>query len=315
MKRIALISTYCNTPEKIQVLKSNLIRLNELGVDSIVLALFELPFDVINLSTYCFFTKDNPIIRWPVFCRLSQKSFFENGRSFTLVKGLSEYGFAHAWQYKTLSRIARNYDYDIFYFMNYDLRIDDSVVRAFNSKSISCNLWPCQREDFFSLATLTFMAFDRNNLDRIVDLIDQSKYVYHMQQNPYDTPEHWIEKVCRWNLSPIFEEDVISDLVGNYSEEDMHNYSKLNSAKLFIQKCNSQSFNVDLIVYAYSGEKTIKVKTNLGEEIYSGPSPAFFTLSRETDIQLTAVTVEIDEESQEIIRDIREIDINQIIFH
>ena len=315
MKRIVLISTFCNTEEKLKMLKSKLIELKSMGIDSMILTQFELPFSVIELATYCFITRDNPIIKWPEFSRLARKQVFENGKAFLLVKGISDYGFAHASQYKTLSKIALSYDYEVFYFMNYDLLVDETVVKALSANDISCNLWPCQRGDFSARATLNFMAFNRENLIKLIESIRREQYVSNLLANPSDATEHWIDRLCTDTLAPVFEESPVTDLVCNYSGIDHHNYSKIESAKIFIQKCNLERFSVDLIVYEYAGEKTISVKTNLGEEEYTGLSPAIFTLSKDTDELLTTVVIDIDGESQELINDIRGVDINQIVLY
>ena len=316
MKRIVLISTFCNTEEKLQILKNKLIELKSMGIDSMILTQFELPFSVIELATYCFITWDNPIIKWPEFAILDRKQIIENGKSFFLVKGHLDYGFAHAAQYKTLSKIALSYDYEVFYFMNYDLLIDEKVVTALRSSAISCNLWPGQRGNFWARVTLNFMAFDRENLIKLIESISREQYLSNRIANPADPPEYWIDQLCTEILSPVFEEFPVTDLVNHYDGiNDHHNYSKIESAKIFIQKCNLERFSVDLIVYEYAGEKTIRVKTNLGEEEYTGLSPAIFTLAKDTDEFLTTVMIDIDGESQELIDDIRGIDINQIVLY
>ena len=63
MKKLALISTFCNTQEKIDILKTNLLKLKKLNVDTLILTPFNLlPNEIINLSTHCIITNENPIL-------------------------------------------------------------------------------------------------------------------------------------------------------------------------------------------------------------------------------------------------------------
>lgn len=63
MKKLALISTFCNTQEKIDTLKNNLIKLKKLNVDTLIFTPNNLlPSKIIELSTHCIITNENPIL-------------------------------------------------------------------------------------------------------------------------------------------------------------------------------------------------------------------------------------------------------------
>ena len=311
MKKIALISTFCNTPEKVEVLRNTLIQLKELGVDSAMLTSLEIPFDVISLATYCFTTKENPRIKWPEYARISKKSFFENGTSFTLVTGLADYGFAHAWQYKKLSQIALTYDYEIFYLVNYDLNFDERVIDALRSNEIVCSIWAHTRGDFSANATLNFACFNRENILRFGEIVTREQYVSHLAQT-HDSTEHWFEKLYLGIDQVKFEDHQITDLIAEGGSTDIYDISQIKSVKIFVQKCNLDRFDVNLLVYSFSEEKNIRVITNLGEHGYSGKGPCLFTLALDSDDLLKTVVIEVDGESQELLPQIRSIDINQI---
>ena len=62
MKKIVLISTFCDTEEKIIVLKENILSLKQLGLDTLVISPLILPAEIIEISDFVFFTKENPIL-------------------------------------------------------------------------------------------------------------------------------------------------------------------------------------------------------------------------------------------------------------
>ena len=65
MKKIALISTFCNTPEKVHILVENVKILKSLGVDVMVNSFISLEPEIINYFDFYFQTKENPLLRWP----------------------------------------------------------------------------------------------------------------------------------------------------------------------------------------------------------------------------------------------------------
>ena len=74
MKKIALISTFCDTEEKQNLLKENIIKIKNLKIDVIVISPLQIPHDIINLCDYFLYTKENPVFDWPL------KSYFFGGK-------------------------------------------------------------------------------------------------------------------------------------------------------------------------------------------------------------------------------------------
>ena len=56
MKKIALISTFCDTEDKVQILIENIRTLKNIGLDTLVISPIILPSKVIELSDFVFFT-------------------------------------------------------------------------------------------------------------------------------------------------------------------------------------------------------------------------------------------------------------------
>jgi len=307
MKKVALISTFCDTQEKIDVLKSSLLKLTELGIDSLIITPIELPQEVIQMSTYCFFTKENPILKWPEYCRVVSSVISENGKSFKVNMGLSYYGFAAAWQIKKLSQLALTYEYDRFYVLVYDVLFDETLINALRSDDHTCTVWPVIRGTYYSRASLHFMAFDRENLAKLAESISREQYVSTMVQNPAETTEGWFVKLCEEKVNPSFAEDPVTDLISYYQDADHFDIAKMKAAKVFVQKCNENGFDVRLLIYAYQGEKKIIIRTNLGDHEFEGQSPYEVTIANGTDFGLSSVVIQIDGYEKEIIDQIREV--------
>ena len=66
-KKIALISTFCDTPEKIKILSTNIKKIKSLGVDVMAISpsFISLPEEITSECDYFFYTKDNPLLGWP----------------------------------------------------------------------------------------------------------------------------------------------------------------------------------------------------------------------------------------------------------
>ena len=58
MKKIALISTFCNTEEKQNLLKENIIKIKNLGIDVIAISPIQIPQDIVSLCDYFLYTKE-----------------------------------------------------------------------------------------------------------------------------------------------------------------------------------------------------------------------------------------------------------------
>jgi hypothetical protein len=57
MKKVVLISTFCDTPEKLEVLERNIDNVKTCGLDVIVISPFFLPESIQKKCDYFFLTK------------------------------------------------------------------------------------------------------------------------------------------------------------------------------------------------------------------------------------------------------------------
>ena len=91
MKKIALISTFCDTEEKLNILEKNIIKIKNLGIDVMAISPIVIPQHIVNLCDYFFYTKDNELLKWPVrmYTHWYQMSISES-KITTLQRGLAD---------------------------------------------------------------------------------------------------------------------------------------------------------------------------------------------------------------------------------
>lgn len=182
MKKVALISTFCDTKEKEKILLSNIKSLKENGVDIICIGPNFIPIDyeVIRNSDHFLFTKENPVLEWPDrACSHWKEIFFGEGKKLRLTHYTIDYGWAALYHIKKMLQVALGYDYNLFYPMVYDLEIDESVLKEITSdvtNSFYTRLNPKNPSEKWE-STLHFLVFDRDTAKKIETQISLENYL------------------------------------------------------------------------------------------------------------------------------------------
>jgi len=86
MNKVALISTYCDNQEKIDVLQKNINIVKSYGLDVIVISPIVLPKDIQEQCDYFFITKDNPVLEWPKKSMYIWKELLLGNEKFRITK-------------------------------------------------------------------------------------------------------------------------------------------------------------------------------------------------------------------------------------
>ena len=232
-KKVALISTFCDTEEKLNILEENIIKIKRLGIDVIAISPIEIPQKIVNLCDYFFYTKDNELLKWPIrmYTHWYQMPISE-GRITTLQRGLADYGWAGLHQVKKLSQIALTFDYDMFYHMIYDLEIDDVVENEFKSNNINIvhpRRDPHHPETLWE-TTLHFMVFDRDMMSKIEKEITLEEYL--------GTNGMAEGEVLKWKnkFNIPTSNHPVKDKIFYWGDYDFFNYSPFNDFKMFLSK-------------------------------------------------------------------------------
>lgn len=234
-KKVVLISSFCDNQKKMDVLKENLIKLKSLNLDTMVIAPNFLPVDeeIIKLSDFVFYTKENPLLKYPIrqYTHWYEKQL-PDGRVTTLHRGFADYGWAALYQTKKLSQIALTFDYELFYHLIYDVEIDDVLVSELSKNDANIihprrnpnhpdEIWEC---------TLHFMVFDRDMMSKIEKEITLEEY---MSTNGVAEGE-----VLKWTKKFDIKtsEHCIKDKIFYWENFDFFNMSPFPDFKMFLSK-------------------------------------------------------------------------------
>jgi hypothetical protein len=253
MKKIVLISSFCDTEEKLNILKTNIDKIKSLGIDVLVISPICLPNDIVSKCDYFFLTKDNIVFDWPVKA-MYQWIIYDNGKTkYKLSRTYPDYGYAGLNQVKQSSEIALTLNYDRFYHIIYDLRIDDNVLEGLNSDKI-CSVYPSKRGDIIWAVGLHFMIYDRENLKKFISYISPESYV----QKNYTDAFVWLHNHQN-EVGYTIEEIPVEDEIYYYENFDFFNYSKIDGLNFFIEKNDQTDESIKLFFYGLNEPKQIIV--------------------------------------------------------
>jgi hypothetical protein len=238
MKKITLISSYCNTQEKIDVLVKNIKILKNLGLDVMINSPISLPSEVINLCDYYIQTKENPVLNFESKIVYSWVSYNSPTKSIKISRGLPDYGWANIYQVKKLSEYALTYNYDIFYHIIYDIKIDDVVINGLLSNDKKSNFYHFHEHQ----ASLHLMIFDREHLLNFLSNLTLDGYL-----KINGIVEDWLFDLLKSNrFNYTLEDSYVDDEIYFYKNMDIHNYSNIEGVKYFISKSDK---NIQIYFY------------------------------------------------------------------
>jgi len=241
MKKIALISTFCNTEEKQNLLKENIIKIKNL----------------VNLCDYFLYTKENPVFDWPL------KSYYYwwegtiKGSNIKMTTCKPDYGFAGLLHIKRMADLVLSMDYDMFFPMIYDLDITDYVksILLDNKKN---SFFPSKRGDHsFWPVGLNLISLDKEHLTRFKNLITKESYLTESKGDAFS----WTQRAIDF-IPGIIEKEPVEDLIYYYSISGFYafsNYSIIEGVKLFIHKIKDQ--DIKFIFYDFKNIKNFTIKT------------------------------------------------------
>jgi hypothetical protein len=258
MKKVVLVSTYCDTQEKIDVLSKNIDNVKLLGLDVIVISPFVLPENVQNKCDYFFLTKDNPILDWPLKAMFVWQVLPLGNQEVRITRTQSDYGWAGLYQVKKLSEIALSYDYDYFYHIIYDLKFDETVVSGLLGEA-DCDVYSSKRDEDFWQVGLHFMIFNREKLNEFISHITLENYLSQGENVDAFVWLHRLMDVFPYNnvTTPV------EDEIYYYSGLDLFNYSPIDGIKFFIEK--DDEVNETLKLFFYDINETINIILRVGD--------------------------------------------------
>jgi hypothetical protein len=279
MKKIVLVSSFCNNEEKILVLRETIQKIKNLNLDVLVLgpSFLEIPYDIIEKCDFFFYTKENPLLCWPIrqYTHWYEHSSSKN-KTVVFHRGFPDYGWAALYQTKKLLELGLLFDYDIFHHIIYDIEIDENIEKELLSDDtnlIHQRKNPKNENDIWE-TTLHFISLDREISKNIIQEITLENYL-----SGYGFAE---DEVTKWrdkfNLKTS--EFLIKDKIFYWENFEFFNYSPFDKIKFFLSKnertthfvdFNNQeissvlSENLKIVFYGMDSNDIIKININENE--------------------------------------------------
>jgi hypothetical protein len=208
------------------------------GLDVMLNSPISLPSEVINLCDYYIQTKENPVLNFESKIVYSWVSYNSPTKSIKISRGLPDYGWANIYQVKKLSEYALTYNYDIFYHIIYDIKIDDVVINGLLSNDKKSNFYHFHEHQ----ASLHLMIFDREHLLNFLSNLTLDGYL-----KINGIVEDWLFDLLKSNrFNYTLEDSYVDDEIYFYKNMDIHNYSNIEGVKYFISKSDK---NIQIYFY------------------------------------------------------------------
>lgn len=307
VKKVALISSYCDTEEKLNVLEKNLKKIKDLNIDTILISPFGLPENILELCNYFFKTKDNIILDWPVKSMYHWRRLFFDNQEFELGITCPDYGFAGLTQIKQLSEIAINLGYEQFFHMIYDLKIDENVINGFLSNR-KCNVYPTKKGNTVWNEGLHFMIFDCENLKKFISKITLENY---LQAKSLDSFQ-WLQSI-KEDINYSNQEIPVEDEIYYYENVNFFNHSEIEGLTFFIVKNDKTNDSIKLFFYNLPNQKNIKISIDDNEIEYFLESSTLIDLNFNKH-ETKNVIIKFDEKEQNLTKKIKTVKHSLITF-
>ena len=292
-KKVALISSFCDNQEKIDVLEKNIKIFKSHNLDVIVISPFNLPEYLTKQCDYFLITKDNPILDWPTRSMYAWKGFNVNGDKYVIAKTYPDYGFAGLTQIKQLSQLALGLDYNQFYHMIYDIKVDENVIEGFYSNRTN-SVYPSKRKEDVWKVGLHYLIFNRENLKNFISHINLETYLGVKHGDAFKVLHTLQDK-----LNYVIEKTPVEDEIYYYENVDFFNCSPIEGLKFFIENDDENPSSIKILFYDVVGEKEIKVKIGEIESAHTISSLYLIDLGF-NKFNLQPVTIEVDDTNYDI---------------
>lgn len=252
-KQIVLISSYCDTQDKINILYNNIKKIKDNGFDVAIISPIQLSTEIISLSDYVFFTKENPILDWPVHAMYGWKDFVVGENIIKIWETYPDYGWAGLTHVKRLGEIFISYPYETYVYIIYDSLLTDehfNLIRRGHEGIV----FPSKRGDDIWKVGLHLMIFDKEMLKRILKRINIQDYLSYKDFDAFAFLHNHIVNPLQLEIA----KSPIEDEIFYYENVDILNHSKHNGIKYFIS--SPDEYTEEIKIFFYNFNETIKIE-------------------------------------------------------
>jgi hypothetical protein len=172
-KKLFLISSFCDSEEKLKILYENLKIIKNMGHESLLLSPIDLPEKIIRLCDFYFQTKENPV------STIEEKTYIHWNQindNYRLERFFPDYGWAALYQNKKLSQIGITLDYDIYYHIIYDTKFNEGLIKQINSNVVNEYYSNLSTNGDINEFSLHFIPLNKELLVSFEQFLNKSEY-------------------------------------------------------------------------------------------------------------------------------------------
>jgi len=263
MKKLFLISSYCDNDRKKDVLLNNLKLLKSLGVDTLLLSTIDLPGNILVESDFYFKTIENPVTSITEKTYIQWRTISINNLTYKLERFFPDYGWADLYQRKKLSQIALTYDYDIYYHIIYDTKIDEGLILEINNNTTNKYYSNKSTGGHINEFSLHFLPLNKEMLIDFERFLNKDGYV--------TTADLTHDYMLKWaNKNDIKKSKfIVQEEINYYDEINFFSQSKSGKYDVFLGKDETNKtinrfvfYNVKSLLNVIVNEKTFIVKSD-----------------------------------------------------
>jgi len=266
-KNLVIILSHCDTQEKIDILRKNILKLKIHKFDILLSSHIPVPSSIIKKTEYFLYDKSNPILHWPNRGMTYWKTLTTNSEKLKLVNILPDYGWTAFNQILATSHLGLSLDYTHYSFINYDVMLTHSMVQSMKSPEdfICSKVYESKNKQGFRFPSFMFNILNKENLKKLLPLISKEQYISGSNQVPpynFKDAEHYLGHLISIFNYQIFPE-IIKDQI-EYGDKNPFNFNKNDDLfKLFFQSIkDSNIYKTKPSILLYDIQKEFKLIIN-----------------------------------------------------
>jgi len=262
MKKLILISSHCDSPEKLKVLKTNLEILKKFEVSILLYSTVNLDSEILNYVDYYFFNTNNPIDQGRSLLFWSEKNC--DGKKIKFHRFWRDHTFSVFTQMKFLINFSEFLGYDLNYFIFYDLVITNQVSDFIKNQN---------KESFFAFQALENEELIVNDCATQLfcvsrsKILDLNKSFSWEESQKFECIEHFMADLASKLEILINRDFIVEDHIYQMRNwiDDWYNYSPWKEFKIYFSK-NLDYPNVgSCIIHDVKGD--LEIFTRINEDV------------------------------------------------
>lgn len=239
---LIIILCHCDTPEKLEILQSNINKLKTKEFSILLVSHIPIPFDIQKQVEYFIYDKDNPIFTLPFRgFRMWVDYPYKPNKTLRLQSHLPDYGWTVFNQYIKAGLFSLSLDYDYYSLINYDIKLTEKIFKDLFSPP-SCLIGKVKDSNGTLIDNgLIFNIFDKSIYQYLLSLLSKEEFLSKYEDNvdrdglnfKYGTAESYWDYILsnlNYNNTEYYIEDSID--FGNPNPFNQNTYN--NDFKIFL---------------------------------------------------------------------------------